>query len=63
MKEDFNYYHGCKTFLAWAKTLHAKKWELISRNFKNILIYMLRTSHNDDYWTLSPQNKIAFHMP
>jgi hypothetical protein len=34
MKEYFNYYHGCKTFLAWKKTLHVKKMGINLKKFQ-----------------------------
>jgi hypothetical protein len=34
MKEDFNYYHGCKTFLACERTLHAKEMGVNLKKFQ-----------------------------
>jgi len=36
------------------------KWGLIIGVFKKVVDYMSRTSHNQEYWTLSPQEKNCF---
>jgi hypothetical protein len=40
-----------------------EKWGLIIGDFKKVVDYMLGTSHNQEYWTLSPQEKVVFHLP
>ncbi len=39
------------------------KWESILGNFKWIFDYMSRIGHDEDYWTLSFQEKTSFHLP
>jgi len=38
------------------------KWGLIIRYFKKVVDYMSRISHNQEYWTINPQEKVVFHL-
>jgi hypothetical protein len=58
------------TFMATSFFEHTKKrpackdkWGIISGDFKKVFSYMLQTTHNQNYWTLSPQEKVTFHLP
>jgi hypothetical protein len=38
------------------------KWGLLTGDFKKIVNYMLGISHNQEYWSLTSQGKVAFHL-
>jgi hypothetical protein len=63
MEEDFNYCHGYKTFSTYKKQPSCKdKWGLLTWDFLKIVNYMIGTSHNQEYWSLTSQEKAAFHL-
>lgn len=40
-----------------------EKWSSILVDFKNFFDYMFVTLNNEDYWSLSSQDKVSLHLP
>jgi hypothetical protein len=38
------------------------KWGLLTGYVKKIVNYMLRTGYNQEYWSLTSQEKATFHL-
>ncbi len=42
---------------------YKRNWGTTFGEFKKIFYHVLGTWQNEDYWAMSPQDKVAHHLP